>query len=189
WTGPNYGVWSNTNNWTRAADGAHGLPATGDTLNFTGGHAVQFNDDLNSMSVDSINVLSASEPFYHAYVTVNSGNGGARTLTVTGAGVRDLLPPDSRYSLIWLSAGNSDIVHGGTQMVFTNNASASTADSLSRVEYQLDGAQHYINTGGRPFSYGPGVMSFTGNSTAGNAVISVNPATVVQTVDGPVALS
>jgi autotransporter-associated beta strand protein len=32
------------------------------------------------------------------------------------------------------------------------------------------------------------VLSFGGNSTAGNAVISVSPATVVPTVDGPVAL-
>ena len=40
WTGPDNDVWSNTNNWTRAADGAHGLPASGDTVNFTSGHAV-----------------------------------------------------------------------------------------------------------------------------------------------------
>lgn len=191
WSGPEYDVWSNTNNWTRAADGAHGLPATGDTLNFTSGHAVQFNDDLDSMSVESIDVLSASasEPFYHAHLTVNSGNGGPKTLTVTGAGVRDLMSGlDSRITLISLPAGSSDIVHGGTQMVFANNASASTADSVSFVNYQLDGAQHYIDTGGRPFSYGPGSILFTGNSTAGYASIIANAATVVQTVDGPVAL-
>jgi autotransporter-associated beta strand protein len=188
WTGPENDVWSNTNDWTRAGDGAHGLPPSGDIVNCTSGHAAVFYDDVNSMSLDSINVLSSSEPSYHVSLTVNSGNGGPKTLTVTGAGVTDLVPPDNRYTLIHLSAGNSDIVHSGTQMVFANNASASTADSLSRVQYGLDGAQGYINTGGRPFSYGPGAISFTGNSTAGNAVINVSPATVVQTVDGPVAL-
>lgn len=73
WTGPNNDVWSNTNSWTRAADGAHGLPASGDTVNSTSGHSVQSYDDANAMSLDCINLLSSSDPLYHLYLNINSG--------------------------------------------------------------------------------------------------------------------
>jgi autotransporter-associated beta strand protein len=184
WTGPNNDVWSNTNDWTRAADGTHGLPASGDTVNCTSGYAAVFYDDVNSMSLDSINLLSTSDPSYHVYLSINSGGTGARTLTFTGAGLRDLIAPDGRYALIHLSAGNSSTVRGGSFITFANSASACTADSLSPIQYQLDGAPGFLVQGGLYHSYIPGEISFTGNSTAGNGVFTLSAGTTIHTVDG-----
>jgi autotransporter-associated beta strand protein len=184
WTGPANDVWSNTNDWTRAADGVHGVPGSGDTVNSSSDHAAVFFDDVNSMSLDSLNVLSTSEPFYHLSLTVNSGGTGAKTLTFTGAGVRDLIPSNGRYTSIELSAGSADTVRGGSFIIFANSASASTADSLTPVQYNLQGAPGFFINGGQYHSYVPGEISFTGNSSAGNAVFTLNPGTTIHSVDG-----
>jgi autotransporter-associated beta strand protein len=187
WTGPDNDVWSNTNDWTRLADGAHGLPATGDTVNSTSGHAAVFFDDVNSMSLDSLNVLSSSEPSYHLSLTINSGLTGAKTLTFTGAGIRDLIPSNGRITSIELSAGSSDAKRGGSFIIFANNASASAADSLSPIQYDLQGSLGFLISGGQYHSYTPGEISFTGNSSAGNAEFTLNPGTTIHTVDGDYA--
>jgi autotransporter-associated beta strand protein len=187
WTGPDNDVWSNANNWTRLADGTHGVPANGDTVNCTSGHGAVFYDDVNSMSLDSINVISTSEPFYHLSLTINSGGTGARTLTFTGAGLRDVAPHDGRYSSIELSAGSADTMRGGSFIIFANSASASTADSLTPIQYNLEGAPGFFISGGQYHSYIPGEISFTGNSSAGNGVFTLNPGTTLHSVDGDYA--
>jgi autotransporter-associated beta strand protein len=187
WTGPDNDLWSNTNDWTRAGDGAHGLPASGDTVNSTSGHSVRSYDDANAMSLDSVNLLSTSDPSYHLYLNINSGGTGARTLTFTGAGVRDVIAPDSRYALIHLNAGNSSTVRGGSFIIFANSASACTPDSLSPIQYQLDGAPGLFMQGGLYHSYIPGEISFTGNSSAGNGVFTLSAGTTIHTVDGDYA--
>ncbi len=187
WTGPDNDVWSKTNDWTRAGDGAHGVPASGDTVNSSSGHAAVFYDDVNSMSLDSLNVLSSSETFYHLSLTINSGGTGAKTLTFTGAGVRDLIAPNGGYSSFEVSAGSSSTVRGGSLVTFANSASASTADSLTPIQYDLQGSPGFLVQGGEYHSYFPGEISFTGNSSAGNGVFNLYQGTTLHTVDGDYA--